>query len=82
MQKAIPSLYPSWLFSWAMRVLPHKKYRSGHFEWELASTNCRTAGHQLPQDATNGFDEFHATAIRIIVLPRAFKTAQQLFCSS
>jgi hypothetical protein len=25
MKKAIPSLYPSWLFSWAMRVLPHKK---------------------------------------------------------
>jgi hypothetical protein len=24
MQKAIPSLYPSWLFSWAIRVLPHK----------------------------------------------------------
>jgi hypothetical protein len=24
MQKAIPSLYPSWLFAWAIRVLPHK----------------------------------------------------------
>ena len=44
---------PSWLFSWAMRVLAHKKYRTRHFAWEPSSTYCRTAGHQLPPDGSN-----------------------------
>jgi predicted transcriptional regulator len=51
-----------------MRVPPHKKYRTRQFNWELASTYCRTAGHQLSRDGTNCFEEFHSTAIQIVVL--------------
>jgi hypothetical protein len=70
--KKMPFLpYPPDTFSWAMRVLLHKKYRTGHFEWELAATYCRTAGYQLPRDGTNCFEEFHSTAIQIVVLPFA-----------
>jgi hypothetical protein len=36
------------------KVLAHKKYRTGQFDGELASTYCRTAGHQLPRDGSNG----------------------------
>jgi hypothetical protein len=50
------------------RVLAHKKYRTGHFDWELASTYCRTAGYQLPQDGSNGLAKIRHPNIHCCVV--------------
>ena len=59
----LPGFFHGLLKSATAQEIPH-----GQFDWALASTNCRTAGHQLPQDGTNCFEEIHSTTIRILVL--------------
>jgi hypothetical protein len=73
-EKSLPSLYPSWLFSWAMSVLPHKTCCTRQCAF---GTGYHVLPHSWASSATKRLPGSPSTCLHTTNLPRRGNAADK-----